>query len=82
MLHVTAVRVVGDTRVWLQFNDGREGEVELGEELEGAVFAPLRDRTLFAQVAIDPDTRTIAWPNGADFAPEFLAERLAHRAVA
>ena len=36
------------------------------------MFTPLRDPVLFTQVGIDPDVHTIAWPNGADFAPEFL----------
>jgi len=82
MLHVTAVRPLGGTRLWLRFDDGREGEVELGAELDGAVFTPLREPAAFAQVTIDPDTRTIAWPNGADFAPEFLASLLGQRAAA
>jgi hypothetical protein len=82
MLHVTAVRPLGGTRLWLRFDDGQEGEIELAPELEGAVFVPLRDPAVFAQVAIDPDTRTIAWPNGADFAPEFLASLLAQRTAA
>ena len=82
MLHVTAARPLGGTRLWLRFDDGREGEVDLGPELAGTVFASLRDPAVFAQVAIDPDTRTIVWPNGADFAPEFLASLLAPRAAA
>ncbi len=82
MLHVTAVRPLGGTRLWLRLDDGREGEVELGPELEGPVFAPLRDPALFAQGPLDPETRTIAWPTGADFAPEFLGELLAQRAAA
>lgn len=72
MLHVTSVRPVAGYRLWLHFSDGTEGEVDLGPELEGAVFEPLRDSSVFAQVSIDPDVHTIAWPNGADFAPEFL----------
>ena len=82
MLHVTAVRPLGGTRLWLRFDDGREGDVELGPELDGAVFAPVRDPAAFAQVVIDPDMRTIAWPNGTDFAPEFLASVMGQRAAA
>ena len=79
MLHVTAVRPLGGTRLWLQFDDGHEGELDLGAELEGTVFEPLEDPAFFARVAIDPDTRTLVWPNGADFAPEFLATLLTQR---
>jgi hypothetical protein len=36
------------------------------------MFEPLKDMTLFAQVAIHPELETVTWPNGADLAPEFL----------
>lgn len=82
MLHVVSVRHVRDHVLWLRFDDGSEGEVDLREELEGPVFAPLRDPAVFRQVTIDPELRTVTWPNGADFAPEFLRELARGRAVA
>ncbi|MGH9224370.1 MAG: DUF2442 domain-containing protein [Acidimicrobiales bacterium] len=37
------------------------------------MFEPLRaDPALFARVRVDPEARTIVWPNGADLAPEAL----------
>lgn len=36
------------------------------------MFAPLSDPAFFAQVRVDPESGTIAWPNGVDFAPEPL----------
>jgi hypothetical protein len=42
--------------------------------LHGPVFEPLQDPTEFAKVFLDPICRTIAWPNGADLAPEALYE--------
>lgn len=47
-------------------------EVDLSGELFGEVFEPLRDPEAFAQVYLNPDTGTIEWANGADFAPESL----------
>jgi hypothetical protein len=44
----------------------------LERELYGEIFEPLRDKNLFKQVFLT--RRTIEWPNGADFAPEFLLE--------
>ena len=55
--------------MWLKFNDGLEGEVDLASELTGEVFEPLRDTAYFASFRVD---ETLTWPNGADFAPEFL----------
>lgn len=82
MLHITDVRALSAARLWLRFDDGVEGEVDLAAELDGRVFEPLRDPAFFARVALDPDTRTVAWPNGADFAPEFLRELLQARIAA
>jgi hypothetical protein len=65
-----------DYVVWVRFADGAEGEVDLRHELKGDVFEPLRDRALFAQARFSPDVRTVVWPNGADFAPEFLRAAL------
>jgi len=72
MVRVTDARHVRDYVVWLRFSDGTEGEVDLQRELHGEVFEPLRDKKLFATVAVHSDWHTIAWPNGADLAPEFL----------
>ena len=73
-LHVTAVRHLGGHRLAVTFTDGSEREVDLSGELRGDVFEPLRDVALFGAAFVDPETRTVAWPNGADLAPEFLHE--------
>ena len=44
---VVEARHVKDYRVWLKFQDGTEGEVDLKDELWGEVFEPLRDTTVF-----------------------------------
>ena len=62
--------------VWLRFDDGLEGEVDLSAELLGPVFEPLRDVAYFRRVQLHPELRTLVWPNGADFAPEFLRKKL------
>ena len=72
MLNVRAVAYRGDHRLWLRFTDGTEGEVDLAPHLNGAIFEALRDPAVFAAVRLDPEIRTVAWPNGADFAPEYL----------
>jgi hypothetical protein len=76
MLNVTAVRYLHDFVLWLRFSDGVEGEVDLSTEIWGEVFEPVRDREFFARVVVNSEIGTIAWPNGADFAPEFLRQRI------
>jgi hypothetical protein len=71
-LHVTAVEYLSDYKLKLQFNNGAEGVLDLEPELHGEVFEPLRAKRLFKEVFLT--SRTIEWPNGADFAPEFLFE--------
>lgn len=74
LLHVTAVRPLGGYRLAVTFSDGTAREVDLRGELEGEVFEPLRDEAAFAEAFVDEETRTVAWPSGADLAPEFLYE--------
>ncbi len=66
----------GDYRIWLAFEDDVEGEVDLEGELWGEIFEPLRDKARFAEFSLDEELETIVWPNGADFAPEFLYQQL------
>jgi hypothetical protein len=76
MIHLIEARYVSGYVIWLRFSDGLEGEVDLASELEGEVFEPLRDETVFRRFELHPELHTIVWPNGADFAPEFLHERI------
>jgi Protein of unknown function (DUF2442) len=74
---VTRVRVVRHGVVVLTFADGLEGEVDLLDELWGPVFERARTPEGFAEVYVDTETGTIAWPPGhADLAPDTLYERV------
>lgn len=75
IVRVTDAKLVRNFVIWVRFNDGSEGEVDLSGELEGPVFEPLQDPEVFAQFRLDPDIHTIVWANGADLAPEFLYEQ-------
>ncbi len=63
-------------RLYVEFEDGARGEVDLAGRLFGPVFEPLKDLQLFRQVAID-EFGAVIWPNGADLAPDALREALA-----
>jgi hypothetical protein len=60
-------------RLYLKFEDGVEGVVDLATQLSfRGVFEPLRDLAYFQLVRVDPELGTVAWPNGADLDPDVL----------
>lgn len=71
-LHITRAEYLANHRLHLWFNDATNGEVDLARSLEGPIFEPLRDMDYFRQFRIEG--HTVAWENGADFAPEYLHE--------
>ena len=64
-----------DYRIRLEFDDGCVGVLDMGNHLSGEVFRPLRDQSLFRSFRLDQEWNTIAWPTGADLAPEYLYEQ-------
>lgn len=69
---VTAFRIVGPYTRKVEFDDGLSRTIDFRPVLEGELYGPLKDRTLFDGVRIDPEVRTLVWPNGADFDPATL----------
>lgn len=75
-LHTESIEARPGYRLFVAFNNGISGEIDLTVELWGEMFEPLRDEALFMQAQQDPVMKTVSWPNGADFAPEFLFDLL------
>ena len=69
---VHTVEVVGSYTLRVQFTDDTEQIINLKPVLAGELYGPLLDLQLFNQVSIDPEVRTLVWPNGADFDPATL----------
>jgi len=76
ILHIVDAKYERDYVLWLKFNDGAEGFVDLADELYGEVFDPLKDPDHFRAFRVDSELGTVVWDSGADLAPEFLYERL------
>ena len=73
MIDVRQARYVRDYVLRLEFDDGLEGEVDLSPYLHrGPIFSPLADLSYFRRFSLEGGT--VAWPNGADIAPERLYE--------
>jgi hypothetical protein len=82
MVDVIEVRPLGGYRVFVRFEDGVEGEVDVSDMItfEG-VFAALRDPARFAEVRVHPELRTLSWPNGADLDPDVLYSRISDKPI-
>ena len=81
MLHITSAQVIAGHSLSLHFNDSTHGELDLSAELTGPVFEALLDHDQFKQAYLDPELRTVCWPNGADLAPEFLRSLVSEKQV-
>jgi hypothetical protein len=68
-------------RLWLRFEDGAQGEVDLSHLVGMGVFAGWKDPAEFARVGIDADTGTVCWPGGIDLDPDVLHHRLTGSAL-
>jgi len=60
----------------IKLNNGREGQVDLEDQLWGPMFEPLKDISNFTKFSVSKTFGTIEWPNGADIAPDFFADKL------
>ena len=68
--HVVSAEYKGGYRIHLRFDDGVVGTVDFEPWLDGPVFEPLKDPEYFRSFSLEGGT--VAWPNGADIAPETL----------
>lgn len=69
-LEVVKAAYLNGYRILLTFNDGVSKVVDLKNELNGPVYEPLHKLEYFKQFEVK--FNTIEWPNGADYAPEYL----------
>ena len=76
MLEVKSAKYVGEYKVRIEFSNGEAGVVDLESDLWRPIFEPLKDLDRFEVFEVSPVLHTLAWENGADFAPEHLLARL------
>ncbi|MPZ49338.1 MAG: DUF2442 domain-containing protein [Dehalococcoidia bacterium] len=68
--YVKQLRHLHDYVVEFTFEDGSKRHIDLEVFLHGGIFEPLRSPKEFRKCKLEGGT--IAWPNGADIAPETL----------
>ena len=76
MLEVTSAEYVEGYKIRVSFNTGQSGIVDLKDALWGPVFEPVKDPSVFKRFKVSKTLHTICWENDADFAPEFLLDKM------
>lgn len=69
---VTSFQRLKDFVLRVEFDDGTHQVIDFQPVLGGELLGPLSDPRVFDQVRLDPEARTLVWPNGADFDPAML----------
>jgi Protein of unknown function (DUF2442) len=73
---ITDASVVRYGVLALTFSNGLAGEVDVLDRMWGPVFETARTQEGFARAYVNVETGTVAWPGGADLAPDTLYERV------
>ncbi len=75
MIRPTEVRPQAGYRVWLRFEDGAEGIVDLSDLGGRGVFHAWEDRGVFEAVCVN-ESGALEWPGGLDVCGDALYMRL------
>ena len=76
MHRVTQCKASRDYHLWLEFDDGVEGSVFLGNLLEVGAFRAWRNVEQFCDVTVDPGAATVVWNSGIRLDPDILYQDL------
>lgn len=76
MIKVREVEARAGYRVWIRFEDGTEGEVDLSHLVGRGVFRLWEDCTEFEKVYVEPVMGAVAWSDDLDLCPDALYQQL------
>ncbi len=77
MRYVTNANYLDGHKIWLEFNDKRNGIIDLEKTMindHRPIFKELANLEQFKKFRVESDT--IVWDNGLDLAPDFLYSKL------
>ena len=72
LYRIVDAKALPSYRLWVRFEDGVEGEVDVSDLVGKGVFKAWQDPEFFNQVYIDEEAGTVAWPGDLDLAPDAL----------
>jgi len=64
------VKSVSKYSIWLKFDDGTEGEIDLNHLINKPVFQNWKKPDFFDKVYIDTETDAIAWDANIELCPD------------
>ena len=73
MLSINKANYSGNYNIYIIFNNGKEGTVNLEKTIledERAIFSKLKIESNFKKFRVE--NNTVVWSNGLDLAPEYL----------
>lgn len=76
---IVACKPMPHYHLWIRFDDGLEGIVDLNHLVGKGVFKAWHSVDFFNQVRIDPKSDTVAWGEDIDLDPHVLREKIAHK---
>jgi Protein of unknown function (DUF2442) len=81
MCKIVEVKPLPGFHVWLKYQDGVQGEVDLSRLAGKGVFSAWNRQGCFEEVFIAEESGALAWPGGIDLCPDSLYEELTGRAL-
>ena len=76
---ITDCKPCPNYKIWIRFNDGLEGKVDLSNFVGKGLFSAWNSVDFFNTVYIDPKTQTIAWGDDLDLDPYVLREQISQQ---
>lgn len=73
---IVACKPLPNYHIWIRFDDGLEGEVDLNHLVGKGVFEAWKSIDFFNQVHVDPKSETVAWGDDIDLDPYVLREKI------
>lgn len=73
---IVACKPLENYRIWIRFDDGLEGEVDLNHLVGKGVFEAWNSIEFFNQVHVDLKSDTVAWGEDIDLDPYVLREKV------
>lgn len=80
MIRPTNVEALAKYRIWLEFDDGVSGEIDLSDMAGSGVFKIWDEPGYFEKVHIAPH-RSIAWDDDVELCPDSLHWELTSKAT-